>query len=91
MRQHPSASGVLVVGDASDDFALNVMLEQRQEQLWLAPDLVEFVDHAPGAEMTIGDWRFVRTATGDWEEVRGNQPRLKRGFIDWLFRSFSGR
>ena len=73
----PSASGVEVVGMARDDFALNVMLEHRQEQIWLAPDLVEFVDHAPGTEMTIGDRRFVRAATGQWDERRGDRQSVE--------------
>lgn len=87
----PSASGVEVVGEAHDDFALNVMIEGRGEQLWIAPDLVEFVDHAPGLEVAIGDRRFVRAVSGDWEEARGDQPPLRRGLMDWFLRSFRGR
>jgi len=87
----PSVSGIEVVGEAHDDFALNVMIGERGEQLWFVHDLVEFVDYSPATEVTIGDRRFVRAASGDWEEVPGDQPPLKRGFIDWLLRSFRGR
>jgi hypothetical protein len=87
----PSVSGIEVAGGACNDHALSVMLAERGEQLWLAADLVEFVDHAPGTEEALGGRRFVRAATGDWEEKRSGQPSLRRGFIHWLFRSVRGR
>lgn len=62
----PSSTGVEVVGDPAWDFALNVAFEGRPDAPWLAPDLLEFVDHAPGTEVVIGASRLVRSASGDW-------------------------
>jgi hypothetical protein len=41
----------------------------RPESLWLAPELLEFIDHAPGTEIEIGSKRFIRAASGDWNEA----------------------
>ncbi len=49
----PSVKGVEVIGEVRDDYAINVHLDGRDEDLWFADDLVEFVDHAAGTEM----WR----------------------------------
>ena len=87
----PSVSSVDVIGDASDDYALNVMLEGRDEQLWFAPQLVQFVDHAAGTTIRIGDREMVRRDDGEWDEVPGSEPPLKQGFISWLLQSFRGR
>ena len=65
----PSVTGVEVIGETSSDFAVNVMLDARGEQLCFAPELVEFVDHAPGIEVKIGNRRLVRAASGEWRET----------------------
>mgnify|MGYP000285989531 CR=1 FL=1 len=44
----PSVTGVEVIGGAAHDYAINVQLDGRDESLWFAPELLEFVDHAPG-------------------------------------------
>jgi hypothetical protein len=58
----PSASGVLVIGGAADDFALEVYFEERKESHWFAFELLQFVDHEIGAETR------VRKETGKWSE-----------------------
>ncbi len=67
----PSASGVIVIGDARDDFALNVAFEGRKETYWFTLDLVEFVDHSPGSTIRLDgvpkEW--VREKTGEWRET----------------------
>ena len=50
----PSVTGVDVIGRSEVDFALSVSFEGRAETVWLAPHLVEFVDHAPGTTISIG-------------------------------------
>ena len=40
-----------VIGGAANDYAINVQLDGRGEPLWFAPELLEFVDHAPGTEI----------------------------------------
>jgi hypothetical protein len=64
----PSVTGVEVVGEAIGDYAINVQLDSRDESLWFAPELLEFVDHAPGTEIVIGNKRLVRSASGEWVE-----------------------
>jgi hypothetical protein len=64
----PSVTGVQVIGDVAQDYALAIMLEGRDEALWLTPELVELVDHAPGTEIRLDgvSKRSVRLASGDW-------------------------
>ncbi|HJT79237.1 MAG TPA: hypothetical protein VJ739_18720 [Gemmataceae bacterium] len=62
----PSVTGVEVIGGAAVDYAINVRLVGRDDSLWFAPELLEFVDHAPGTEVVIGTKRLVRTASGEW-------------------------
>jgi hypothetical protein len=87
----PSVTGVEVIGEVTDDYAVNVMIEAQREQLWFAPDLVEFVDHGTGTEVRIGNKHLVRDASGEWSEVTGSEPPLKIGFVHRLMRSFRGR
>ena len=67
----PSVTGVEVIGTVTDDFALNVLFEERNEAFWFAPDLLEFIDHAPGTEIRLDDIpkKWVRSASGEWEET----------------------
>src|SRR6476469_2844306 len=61
----PSLTGVEVVGHTEDDDALNVGFDDG-ETAWFAPHLVEFIDHAPGTTITVGDKPMVRDADGNW-------------------------
>ena len=42
-------SGGLVIGQPSEDPAINVFFKERNQQLWFESDLLEFVDHGAGA------------------------------------------
>jgi hypothetical protein len=64
----PSVTRVEVIGGASRDFAINVQLDGRSTSFWFAPELLEFVDHAPGTEIVISNKRLVRSALGEWVE-----------------------
>jgi hypothetical protein len=64
----PSVTGVEVIGEIADDYAINVQLERRPDTLWFARQLLEFIDHAPGTEIVIGTKRLVRIASGEWME-----------------------
>jgi hypothetical protein len=65
----PSVTGVEVIGKTEDDDALSVGFDDGQSA-WFAPHLVEFLDHAPGLEITIGDNRLVRDESGEWREPK---------------------
>jgi hypothetical protein len=62
----PSATGVEVIGGTAQDYAINVAFPDKADTLWFSPDSLEFVDHAPGTEIVIGNKRFVRSASGEW-------------------------
>jgi hypothetical protein len=49
----PSVTGVEIIGEIFSDYAINVYFEDRHESFWFAASLVEFVDHAPGTEVTL--------------------------------------
>jgi hypothetical protein len=89
----PSVTGVEVIGDVTQDFAINVVFEDDEPKggIWFAPQLVEFVDHAPGTEIRIGDTHLVRRADGEWDKIRTSDHSPTPGFISWLMRSFRGR
>lgn len=64
----PSVMGVEVVGEAPNDYAINVQLGGRAESLWFDPNLLELVGHVPGTEIVIGNKRMIRSASGEWVE-----------------------
>ena len=65
----PSYTGVQVIGEVKDDLAFSVTFRNPDAQLWFAPELLEFVDHAPGLDVQIGKKRLVRRADGGWYEI----------------------
>jgi hypothetical protein len=62
----PSVTGVEVIGDLISDYAFNVVFDGRDDALWFAAELLEFIDHAPGTVIRIGDKQFNRKADGEW-------------------------
>lgn len=79
----PSYSGVSsIVGAGEVDYAINVFFEERDEDVWFAPELVEFMDHAPGTELEIGGLKMIRDEQGEWHEV--SRPGLVRRLLNRL-------
>jgi hypothetical protein len=72
----PSVTGVTVVGQLVGDYALNVHFEGRTDTLWFAPELLEFVDHAAGAEIRLDGVpkKWTRSASGEWVESSDKKP-----------------
>jgi hypothetical protein len=62
----PSVSHLNVVGIAEHDLAVNVQFGS-DETASFAPNLVTFVDHAPGTIMTIGEKQMIRNKDGAWK------------------------
>jgi len=81
----PSVTGVSVVGQPSNDYAINVHFEQRKETLWFTPELLEFVDHAPGTEMRLGKRgnKWIRTASGEWTKVEEKREERRPWWKFW--------
>ena len=69
----PSLSGAQVLGSCPDDFALNVYIEERGLDFWLAPEHVEFIDHAAGSEIQIAGKRLVPARTAGGPHLRMEQ------------------
>lgn len=65
----PSHTKVEVIGEVKNDVAFSAIFENPHAQLWFAPELLEFVDHAPGLDIQIGKKRWVRRADGGWDEI----------------------
>ena len=66
----PSVTGVEVIGQPKTDYAVNVFFESQEKAYWFASDLLEFVDHAPGTEITLKGVpkKWVRSESGEWIE-----------------------
>ncbi len=72
----PSVTGVSVIGTVRHDYALNVHFDGRAQTLWFAPELLEFVDPAPGTEIRLDGVpkKWTRSASGEWIETEDGRP-----------------
>jgi hypothetical protein len=66
----PSVTQVEVFGGAPEDHAFSIHFKNGRT-IWMNPELLVFVDHAPGTTMTIGDKTRIRNADGGWDEKQG--------------------
>ena len=66
----PSVTGVSVVGESCDDYAVLVGIEGQDEQVWFGVALLEFVNHAAGTTVRVGTRQFMRAENGGWQEVK---------------------
>ncbi|MGB8011823.1 MAG: hypothetical protein WCF68_09440 [Terriglobales bacterium] len=64
----PSVTGVEVIGAATEDYAIAVMVEGHSESLWFAENLLEFVDHQPGTTIGVAGRHLIRDEHGEWYE-----------------------
>ena len=82
----PSVTGVEVIGEVHDDYAINVFFADRNESFWFTAELLEFVDHAPGTEISLkGDLKkWVRTEAGEWIESKADDSG-REGKTWWKF------
>jgi hypothetical protein len=58
-----------VIGEPTSDIAFNVQLDEADVSIWIVPELIELVDHAPGTTIGVGDVSLVRQADGSWERT----------------------
>lgn len=79
----PSATGVEVIGETPDDWAINVHFEGRDDSLWFAPQLLVFIDHGPGTEIRIDgvDKKWVRDESGQW--IEESTAKSKKRWWKW--------
>jgi hypothetical protein len=71
-----SLSGVEVIGTPKEDTALYVFFEDANDDAWFAPELVELIDHDPGAAKTLDD------TSGEW--VRSSRILSPREWFPWM-------
>jgi hypothetical protein len=66
----PSVTNIEVIGTLTQDYALNVHIEELDESFWFAAELIELIDHAPGTEIRLHGVpkRWTRSAVGSWLE-----------------------
>jgi hypothetical protein len=66
----PSITGLDVIGTPTEDYAVNVFFDDLGEGFWFADNVVEFVDHSPGSEITFNGVKkkWVRNTDGEWVE-----------------------
>ncbi len=64
----PSITEVEVIGTLSEDYAINVHIEARDDAFWFSRDQLEFVDYGPGTEIVVNNIKSVRRDDGRWEE-----------------------
>ncbi|WP_420643631.1 hypothetical protein [Candidatus Leptofilum sp.] len=71
----PSVTGIDIIGHQNSDYAINVFFEERDESLWFAENMLEFVDHSAGTEITLKgvDKKWTRSPEGDWVESPGEK------------------
>jgi hypothetical protein len=79
-----SVTGVEVIGTATDDVALNVVVDESNQSVWLAPGLVEFLGHDPGAAVTLQGVpkKWTRDTSGNW--VESSRPLPAKEWSSWL-------
>jgi len=67
------------------DYAINVCFAERDESFWFALQLIEFLDHGAGMEVTIAGVpkKWNRTETGDWREESTEAKSAKPWWRFW--------
>tara|TARA_B110000495_G_C22485829_1_gene299666 strand:- start:51 stop:506 length:456 start_codon:yes stop_codon:yes gene_type:complete len=82
-----TVTDVDVIGDETEDFAINVHFDDLGEAFWFTPELLEFVGHGAGTEITLDgvDKKWTRNADGAWDESSTAKTQPKRSFLSRLF------
>ena len=67
----PSETNVEVIGPLRSDYALNVYFDSLKKSYWFGPEMLEFVDHAPGTEVHVhgSPYKSVHQRDGSWKDV----------------------
>jgi hypothetical protein len=79
-----SVTGVEVLGSPTEDVALNIGIDKSERTVWLAPVLVEFLDHNAGVTLTLDGVpkKWTRDSSGTWVESPRRIP--PREWFQWL-------
>jgi hypothetical protein len=74
----PSSSGMRIVGNAPDDYALAVFFEDLDDTFWFPPELLESVN-ADGSPFMVPPWRDVSL-----EPRSPPEETVVTRFLGWL-------
>ena len=66
----PSQTGVEVIGNSTDDYAIAVTIEGSSSAIWLPENFLEPVDRQLGTTVQIGSRRLIRDEQGQWHDVK---------------------
>jgi hypothetical protein len=65
----PSITRVEVIGELLTDYAISVHFKDSGLSFWFAPELLEFMDHAPRTTVKVGEGKeWTRQTDGSWRE-----------------------
>jgi hypothetical protein len=82
----PSITGVQVIGNPKEDFALNVLFEELNITHWFNEDLLQHIDDGQGVVMTLDgiDKKWTKGKKGEWfeEDTKLNSTKNK-GLKKW--------
>ena len=79
----PSITGVEVIGELTEDYAVNVSFEEIEGEFWFATESLEFIDHGAGTEIVIGDLKAIRNENGTWNETHTTPTTQKKWWQFW--------
>ena len=67
----PSETKVEVIGKLETDYAVNVYFDTLDVSYWFAPQMLEFVGHAPGTEIHVhgSPFKSVHQPDGTWKNI----------------------
>jgi hypothetical protein len=81
----PSVTNVEIIGELKNDFAFHVLFDELNKGYWFAPELLEFIDHDPGNEITLKGVpkKWTRSDSGEWIETNTEEPKSKPWWKFW--------
>ena len=81
----PSVTSVKVIGELKNDFAFYVLFDELNKGYWFTPELLEFIDHAPGTEITLKGVpkKWTRSESGEWVETNTEELKGKPWWKFW--------
>lgn len=81
----PSITEVEVIGEAVNDFAVNVYFEDLKNSYWFAEELIETVDTGVGSVITLNgvDKKWTKDSNSNWIEENTNPNTRKKWWKFW--------
>ncbi len=65
----PSSTGVSFLGDAKDDYVINVAFEEPNAEYWFTPDLLELINQKKETGVKINPSQSIDESKKKWWQV----------------------